>query len=196
MGEGGALLIKDPKYTTHAEIYREKGTNRSAYYRGEVAKYNWMDVGGSFLPSDLNAAYLWAQLEKAEEIQASRMAIWQRYRNEFAPHAEEWGIELPVIPEECGHNAHMFYIKCRDLAQRTRFIDFMKENKILSVFHYVPLHSAPAGKKYGRFDGEDKYTTAESDRLVRLPIYYDMFQEDLEKVVFFVKEFFLHEKSE
>lgn len=196
MGEGGALLIRDPKYITRAEIYREKGTNRSAYYRGEVAKYNWMDVGGSFLPSDLNAAYLWAQLEKAEEIQASRMAIWQRYWDEFAPLAGEWGIELPVIPEECGHNAHMFYIKCRDLEQRTRFIDFMKENKILSVFHYVPLHSAPAGMKYGRFDGEDRYTTAESDRLARLPIYYDMFQEDLEKVVFFVKEFFLHEKSE
>jgi dTDP-4-amino-4,6-dideoxygalactose transaminase len=145
---------------------------------------------GDFLPSELNAAYLWAQLEKAEEIQASRMAIWQRYWDEFTPHAEEWGIELPVIPEGCEHNAHMFYIKCRDLAQRTRFIDFMKENKILSVFHYVPLHSAPAGLKYGRFDGEDRYTTAESDRLVRLPIYYNMFPEDLEKVVATVKEFF------
>ena len=190
MGEGGALLINNEKYIRMAEIYREKGTNRSSFYRGEVAKYNWVDYGSSYLQSDLNAAYLWAQFEESEKIQQNRLKTWRRYWNEFAPNTREWGIEIPTIPLECVHNAHMFYIKCKSLEERTRFISFMRENNILCVFHYVPLHSAPAGLKYGRFDGEDRYTTADSDRLVRLPLYYDMFPEDLEKVIGKVKEFF------
>lgn len=190
MGEGGAILINNEKYTKLAEIYREKGTNRTAFFRGEVAKYNWVEYGDSYLQSDLNAAYLWAQFEKADNIQSNRLATWQAYANAFEPHEEEWGIELPSIPDECVHNAHMYYIKCRDLAQRTRFISFMKENNILCVFHYVPLHSAPAGLKYGSFSGEDRYTTAESDRLVRLPLYYDIFPSDRQKVIEKVCEFF------
>lgn len=190
MGEGGALLINNEQYIRMAEIYREKGTNRSSFYRGEVAKYNWVDYGSSYLQSDLNAAYLWAQFEESERIQQNRLKTWRRYWNEFAPHTRDWGIEIPVVPLECVHNAHMFYIKCKSLEERTRFISFMRENKILCVFHYVPLHSAPAGLKYGHFSGEDRYTTADSDRLVRLPLYYDMFQEDLEKVIAKVKEFF------
>ncbi len=190
MGEGGAILINNEKYNGLAEIYREKGTNRSAFFRGEVAKYNWVEYGDSFLQSDLNAAYLWAQFEKADEIQKNRIDTWNMYWNAFEPYYKEWGIELPTIPDECKHNAHMFYIKCKDLDQRTRFINFMKENRILCVFHYVPLHSAPAGIKYGRFDDEDVYTTIESDRLVRLPLYYGMCCEDCQRTIDKVKEFF------
>ena len=190
MGEGGAILINNEKFDSLAEIYREKGTNRTAFFRGQVAKYNWVEYGDSYLQSDLNAAYLWAQLEVAEKIQQNRLSTWQRYWNELSPHIHEWQIELPVVPNECVHNAHMFYIKCSSLEQRTRFIKFMKENDVLCVFHYVPLHSAPAGLKYGRFDGEDKYTTAESDRLVRLPLYYDITSQDLDKVIAKVHEFF------
>lgn len=190
MGEGGAILINNEKYMTLAEIYREKGTNRSAFFRGEVAKYNWVEYGDSYLQSDLNAAYIWAQFVEAEKIQNNRLDTWNKYWNAFEPYIKEWGIELPAIPDGCTHNAHMFYIKCKDLGQRTRFIQFMKDNKILCVFHYVPLHSAPAGLKYGRFDGEDVYTTAESDRLVRLPMYYDICAEDVEKVINKVHEFF------
>lgn len=194
MGEGGAILINNEKYNTLAEIYREKGTNRSAFFRGEVAKYNWVEYGDSYLQSDLNAAYLWAQLEKADEIQGDRINTWNMYWDAFTPNTEKWGIELPTIPENCVHNAHMFYLKCKSLEQRTSFINFMKENHILCVFHYVPLHSAPAGLKYGRFHGEDIYTTAESDKLVRLPLYYDMFPEDRQKVIDKVTEFFNNEK--
>ena len=190
MGEGGAILINDSKYDALAEIYREKGTNRTAFFRGEVAKYNWVEYGDSYLQSDMNAAYLWAQFEEYRRIQDNRLAVWNRYWNEFSPKSKEWGIELPSIPEECVHNAHMFYIKCRNLEQRTRFISFMKENGILCVFHYVPLHSAPAGLKYGRFSGEDVYTTSESDKLVRLPLYYGMTEDDLNRVIEKVKEFF------
>ena len=195
MGEGGAILINNEKFESLAEIYREKGTNRAAFFRGQVAKYNWVEYGDSYLQSDLNAAYLWAQLEVIDKIQHNRLATWNRYWREFSPYAEEWHIELPVVPKECAHNAHMFFIKCRDLAQRTRFIDYMKENDILCVFHYVPLHSAPAGLKYGRFEGKETYTTAESDRLVRLPLYYDIAPRDLDKVVAKVHEFFSGEGS-
>ncbi|MBQ7665965.1 MAG: dTDP-4-amino-4,6-dideoxygalactose transaminase [Synergistaceae bacterium] len=190
MGEGGAILINDSKYDALAEIYREKGTNRTAFFRGEVAKYNWVEYGDSYLQSDLNAAYLWAQFEEYKRIQDNRLEIWKRYWNEFSPESEKWGIELPSIPEECIHNAHMFYIKCKDIEQRTRFINFMKDNEILCVFHYVPLHSAPAGLKYGRFSGEDEYTTSESDKLVRLPLYYGMKEDDLNRIIEKVKEFF------
>lgn len=190
MGEGGAILINDSKYDSLAEIYREKGTNRTAFFRGDVAKYNWVEYGDSYLQSDINAAYLWAQFEEYKRIQDNRLAIWNRYWNEFKPESEKWGIELPSIPENCVHNAHMFYIKCKDIDQRTRFINFMKDQDILCVFHYVPLHSAPAGLKYGRFSGEDVYTTSESDKLVRLPLYYGMKEDDLNRIIAKVEEFF------
>ena len=190
MGEGGAIVINDESAILKAEILREKGTNRSQFYRGQIAKYNWVDWGSSYLPSDLNAAYLWAQLQEAERINDNRLATWNRYYEAFKCLAEKNIIELPVVPSECVHNAHMFYIKCRSLEERSAYIQFMKENDILCVFHYVPLHSAPAGIKFGRFFEEDKYTTVESDRLVRLPLYYDIAKEDLEKVVSKTLEFF------
>lgn len=190
MGEGGAILINNKKYNDIAEIYREKGTNRSAFYRGQVAKYNWVDYGDSYLQSDLNAAYLWAQIENIKKIQSDRINSWNEYWNAFYPHKDDWEIELPFIPKECTNNAHMFYIKCRDLDQRTRYIKHMKENEIQCTFHYVPLHSAPAGLKFGRFSGEDVYTTAESNRLVRLPMYYNLKKEDRDKVIEKTIEFF------
>ena len=189
MGEGGAILIKDEKYVEPAEIFREKGTDRSKYYRGQVDKYRWQDYGSSYLPSDMNAAYLWAQLELAEEITAARMARWEQYRNRLT-HLEESGrIDLPFIPEHCTHNAHMFYIKVKDIAERTALIDHLKSREILAVFHYVPLHTAPAGLKYGRFNGVDEYTTKESDRLVRLPMYYKLTEENVDYICDAVEEF-------
>lgn len=190
MGEGGAVLINDEAYIERAEILREKGTNRSQFYRGQVAKYNWVDFGDSYLQSDLNAAYLWAQLEVADEINNNRLETWNTYWNAFKPLADKGIIELPTIPTGCVHNAHMFYIKCKDLETRQNYIQFMRERDILCVFHYVPLHSAPAGQKFGRFYGEDIYTTAESDRLVRLPLYYNIAKEDLNKVIELTITFF------
>lgn len=183
MGEGGAIAINREGYVERAEILREKGTNRSQFFRGQVAKYNWMDYGSSYLPSDLNAAYLWGQLLHADEMQDNRMKSWRKYREAFCDLEKRGLVELPVIPEGCVHNAHMFYIKCADLDVRTRYIKFMRDNDILCVFHYVPLHSAPAGLKYGRFSGSDTYTTAESDRLVRLPLYYGLAEEDQDKII-------------
>lgn len=193
MGEGGALLIKDPKYIEQAEILREKGTDRSKYYRGQVDKYRWQDFGSSYLPSDMNAAYLWAQFEVADEINETRLARWNQYYNGLKDIEAQGKIELPCIPENCVHNAHMFYIKCRNLDERTRFIDFMKSKDILTVFHYIPLHTAPAGVKFGRFDGEDIYTTKESERLVRLPMFYSLTEEETDYIIESVKEFFAHE---
>lgn len=193
MGEGGAIIINNSKYNNIAEIYREKGTNRSAFYRGEVAKYNWIEYGDSYLQSDINAAYLWAQLQEADKIQKNRLQTWKTYWNAFEPYSSTWGIDLPTVPNDCVHNAHMFYIKCKNIEQRTKFISFMKENKILCVFHYVPLHSAPAGMKYGRFNGKDNYTTKESERLVRLPFYYNIDKQDLQKVIDKTIEFFSNE---
>jgi len=190
MGEGGALLLHREEDILRAEILREKGTNRSQFFRGQVAKYNWVDYGDSYLPSDLNAAYLWAQLEKAEEINANRLGTWNAYHKAFRELQDAGRIGLPTVPKECVHNAHMYYIKCRDLDDRTAFIRFMKEREIGCVFHYVPLHSAPAGLKFGRFHGEDRYTTKESDRLVRLPMYYGMTEKDRETVIGAVLEFF------
>ena len=183
MGEGGAILINNPAYIERAEILREKGTNRSRFFRGQVDKYTWVDKGDSFLPSELNAAYLWAQLLRADEITENRMNIWKAYRQVFEPLADSGRIELQLIPECCAHNAHMFYLKLRDLEDRTAFINWMKERGITCVFHYVPLHSAPAGLRFGRFTGPDEYTTKESDRLVRLPLYYGMEQADLDAVI-------------
>ena len=190
MGEGGAILIRDAEKAEDAEILREKGTNRARFFRGQVDKYTWVNYGSSYLPSDMNAAYLWAQLQQADKINENRLASWQTYYDAFKPLAEQGKIELPVIPEGCVHNAHMFYIKTKDLAERTALISWLKENGVLAVFHYVPLHSAPAGLKYGRFHGEDVYTTKESDRLVRLPMYYNLEKKDCQKVIELVTGFY------
>ncbi len=190
MGEGGALVINDCNYNDAAEILREKGTNRSKFFRGQVDKYTWVDFGDSYLPSDMNAAYLLAQLEVAEEINQNRLETWNAYYKAFHPLKEKGIIELPTIPKDCVHNAHMFYIKLSCLEERTRFINFMREREIWCVFHYVPLHSAPAGLKFGRFQGLDNWTTKESERLVRLPLYYNLTKENREFVIKSVKEFF------
>jgi dTDP-4-amino-4,6-dideoxygalactose transaminase len=190
MGEGGAILIRDEEPIEEAEIFREKGTNRSRFFRGQVDKYTWVDWGSSFLPSDMLAAYLWAQLQQADAINDNRLATWNAYHEAFAPLAESGRIELAHIPDGCTHNAHMFYIKCRDLADRTAFISHMRERDVQCVFHYVPLHSAPAGLKFGEFVGEDRYTTSESDRLVRLPMYYGLAKEDRETVISAALEYF------
>lgn len=190
MGEGGALVINNSIYNERAEILREKGTNRSKFFRGQVDKYTWVDFGDSYLPSDMNAAYLWAQLEKADEINNDRLATWHAYNEAFRPLAEAGKVELPTIPEGCVHNAHMYYLKCKTLGERTALINFLRERGIQAVFHYVPLHSAPAGLKFGRFDGTDVHTTADSDRLVRLPMYYGLTREDCEQVIVAVKEFY------
>ena len=183
MGEGGALVINDAQYNEAAEVLREKGTNRSMFFRGQVDKYTWVDFGDSYLPSDMNAAYLWAQLELADEINEDRLATWNKYYEVFKPLQEAGRIALPTVPDECVHNAHMFYIKCRDLEDRTRFISHMKNKDIQCVFHYIPLHSAPAGIKFGRFHGKEQYTTPESERLVRLPIYYHIEHQEAETVI-------------
>ena len=191
MGEGGAILINNEKYIEKAEILREKGTNRSQFFRGQVAKYNWVDFGDSYLQSDLNAAYLWAQLEVADDINNNRLKTWNMYYEGLKELMDEGFVELPTVPDDCVHNAHMFYMKCKNLDVRTAFINRMRELGIGCVFHYVPLHSAPAGVKFGRFDGEDKYTTIESDRLVRLPLYYGIKADEVEYIIQSVKEYYL-----
>ena len=190
MGEGGALVFQNNDFLERAEIIREKGTDRSKFFRGQVDKYRWMDYGSSYLPSDLNAAYLWAQLEMADTIRKDRLDSWNYYNEELRPLAEAGYIEQPFIPDYADHNAHMYYIKTKDLETRGRLIDFMRKHDIFTVFHYVPLHPAPAGKKFGRFHGEDKYATKESERLVRLPMYYHLKEEDREQVVKAIKEFY------
>lgn len=190
MGEGGALLIQHEEDVERAEILREKGTNRSKFFRGQIDKYTWVDFGSSYLPSDMNAAYLYAQLEMADEINEARLAVWNRYYAGLQELKEAGKIELPFIPEHCVHNAHMFYIKAKDLEERTALISFLKENGIMAVFHYIPLHTAPAGQKYGRFHGEDRYTTKESERLCRLPLYYGLKDEEADLIISKVKEFY------
>ena len=190
MGEGGAILINNPAYIERAEIIREKGTNRSRFFRGQVDKYTWVDKGDSFLPSELNAAYLYAELENAQKIYDNRMASWNAYREQLQCLETAGDASLPYIPAECTHNAHMFYLKVADLKTRTALIAHLVKNGILAVFHYVPLHNAPAGKRFGRFYGEDVYTTKESDRLLRLPMFYGLKPADLEFVCDKVKEFF------
>lgn len=190
MGEGGAIVINNPDYIEKAEILREKGTNRSQFFRGQVAKYNWVDFGDSYLQSDLNAAYLWAQLEVADQINVNRLNTWNKYYAAFKVLEKKGIVKLPVVPKDCVHNAHMFYLKTKDLETRHAYIEFMKSNDILCVFHYVPLHSAPAGLKFGRFDGEDVHTTADSDCLVRLPMYYNITEEDQKIVINKTLEFF------
>lgn len=190
MGEGGALLIRDGRNVEEAEIIREKGTNRSKYYRGQIDKYTWINYGSSYLPSDMNAAYLYAQLEIAEEINDARLAIWERYCDNLRILGQAGRIELPVVPEGCVHNGHMFYIKTKDIEERTALIDYLKKNEIHAVFHYVPLHTAPAGLKFGRFHGEDRYTTKESERLLRLPMYYGLELEQVDYICGKLREFY------
>lgn len=190
MGEGGAILLRDEKYNEFAEIVREKGTNRSKFFRGQIDKYTWMDYGSSYLPSDLNAAYLYAQLEVADEINQNRLNSWNLYYEGLKELEEKGDIQLPFIPEGCIHNAHMFYIKTKNLKERTKLIDYLKENGILSVFHYIPLHTAPAGIKYGVFHGNDKYTTKESERLLRLPLYFNIREKDVNFVIDKIKSFY------
>lgn len=190
MGEGGALLVRDSSHVEDAEILREKGTDRSRFFRGQVDKYTWVNWGSSYLPSDMNAAYLWAQLEVAEEINNDRLTTWQHYYNGLKELEEDDKIELPYVPEECIHNAHMFYIKAKDLAERTALINYLKQNGISAVFHYIPLHTSPAGQKFGRFYGRDVYTTKESEKLVRLPMYYNLKEEDCQNVIETIKRFY------
>ena len=189
MGEGGAILFQDDRYLEPAEILREKGTNRSQYFRGQIDKYTWVGYGSSYLQSDMNAAYLWAQLEEADKINDKRLSIWNFYHEELKELEDKGVLERPYIPEYATHNAHMYYIKVKDLRVRTKLLAYLKERGILSVFHYVPLHSATAGKKFGRFHGEDVYTTKESERLCRLPMYYSLSLEEAAEVVKALKEF-------
>ena len=190
MGEGGAILIRDIKNRDRAELIREKGTDRSKFWRGEVDKYTWVDFGSSYLPSDMNAAYLWAQLELADEINDKRLGLWDQYRRELTPLADQGKIELPHVPEGCVHNAHMFYIKTDDIEQRSRLISYLKGQGIGAVFHYIPLHTVAAGRKYGIFHGQDRYTTRESERLLRLPLHNNLTGDDVSYVCRRLKEFY------
>ncbi|WPP47389.1 dTDP-4-amino-4,6-dideoxygalactose transaminase [Pseudomonas sp. AN-1] len=189
-GEGGLLLINDERFINRAEIIREKGTNRSQFFRGMVDKYSWVDVGSSYLPSEIQAAYLWGQLEKAEEINSNRLRTWNYYQKALVSLARDCKIVLPNHPVECIHNAHMFYLKVKNLDERTSLLDHLKNNGVLAVFHYIPLHSATVGPKFSRFHGEDNFTTTESERLIRLPIWHGMSTGDVQKVVQSVFEFF------
>lgn len=182
MGEGGALLFQDDRYQERAEILREKGTDRSKFFRGQVDKYRWMDFGSSYLPSELNAAYLYAQLEARDRIFHKRMEIYNYYNENLAPLAAEGKVEQPYVPAECSHNAHMYYLKVRNMDVRTQLLEYLREKGIYSVFHYIPLHSSPAGMKFGRFSGEDVYTTRESERLLRLPMFYNLDMESVKYV--------------
>lgn len=189
MGEGGALLIRNKEYIERAEIIREKGTNRSKFFRGQVDKYSWVDVGSSYLPSELNAAYLYAQLEEAKMINNNRLKTWDLYYKGLKELEDKKLIELPIIPDHCKHNAHMFYLKCNNLDERSLLINYLKEEGIYAVFHYVPLHSSEAGLKYGRFHGDDEFTTKESERLVRLPMYYGL---EAEKTRYIIDKIYLN----
>lgn len=192
MGEGGALALKDEKDAERAEILREKGTDRSKFFRGQVDKYTWQDKGSSYLPSELNAAYLYGQLENSNKIQSFRMNAWNIYNTELKMLEDKGYIELMKVPSECEHNAHMFYIKCKNLDDRTKLIGHLKKNDINAVFHYIPLHSAPAGKKYGRFYGEDRWTTKESEKLLRLPLYYEINDEVVKNVCNAIENYYLY----
>lgn len=190
MGEGGALVINDSAFNDRAEIIREKGTNRQRFFRGQVDKYTWVDRGSSYLPSDINAAYLWGQLQFADRINDNRLNTWNYYWEKLQSIAKKGDIELPHIPNECVHNAHMFYIKCANLSERTALISYLKERNIQATFHYIPLHSAPAGRMFGRFHGKDEFTTRESERLVRLPMYFNLADEDRWAIVTAVSSFY------
>ena len=189
MGEGGALVFQKNEYQEKAEILREKGTDRSKFFRGQVDKYRWIDYGSSYLPSEMNAAYLYAQLEEAEKINRKRRLIYDSYHERLEDLEAQGKLFRPVVPKGCEHNAHMYYIKLKDLETRSRFIAYLKERSIYSAFHYVPLHSSPAGQKFGRFAGEDRYTTRESERLVRLPMFYDLTIDQVDYITEKIREF-------
>lgn len=189
MGEGGALLIRDAENIEKAEIIREKGTDRSKFFRGQVDKYTWVDAGSSYLPSELNAAYLWAQLKMAEEITQNRLNSWNTYYEMLSPLAQKEQLQLPHIPTECRHNGHMFYVKAKNVTERTALINYLNKNGVTAVFHYVPLHTAPAGKFFGEFHGRDQYTTAESERLLRLPLYYGLTTDEITRICELINEF-------
>ncbi|MDF2568347.1 MAG: dTDP-4-amino-4,6-dideoxygalactose transaminase [Oscillospiraceae bacterium] len=190
MGEGGSLLINNDRFIERAEIISEKGTNRNLFLRGQVDKYTWVDIGSSYIPSELNAAYLWGQLENAEKINQNRLESWNLYHEELHELSEKGMIERPTVPKNCSHNAHMYYIKVRDINQRTELIAYLKQNGISSVFHYVPLHSAPAGLRFGEFHGEDRFTTKESERLLRLPMYFGLQKDEIHYIVNKINHFF------
>lgn len=190
MGEGGAILIRNEADIERAEIVREKGTDRSRFLRGQVDKYTWVDCGSSYLPSDINAAYLWAQLEEADKINQDRLASWNMYYERLKPLEEKGILQLPYIPAECEHNAHMFYIKTGSLEERTALTAYLKDAGVGSAFHYVPLHSAPAGDRFGVMAGEDRYTTNTYERLLRLPMYYGLTEEEIEKACNRIMEFY------
>lgn len=189
-GEGGLLLINDERFIERAEIIREKGTNRSLFFRGMVDKYTWVDIGSSYLPSEIQAAYLWGQLERAEAINNNRLTTWDHYYTAFNDLQQHGKLSLPIIPAECQQNGHMFYLKCRDIEQRTAFLSHMSKNSILAVFHYIPLHSAPAGNEFGWLNGIDRYTTSESEKLVRLPLYYSIIESEVNTVIKSIFSFF------
>jgi len=189
-GEGGLLIINDERFVDRAEIIREKGTNRSQFFRGMVDKYSWVDIGSSYLMNDVSASYLWGQLEKVDEININRLDSWKTYHDNLTSLVDSGLIKISYIPNECTFNAHMFYIKVKDLQERTALLKHLEDNKIWAVFHYVPLHSAEAGLKFGRFYGEDKYTTIESERLIRLPMYYGLSEGDIGLVVNIIKDFY------
>ena len=189
-GEGGLLIINDDRFVDRAEIIREKGTNRSQFFRGMVDKYSWVDIGSSYLMNDVSASYLWGQLEKVDEININRLNSWKTYHDNLTSLVDSGLIEISYIPNECTFNAHMFYIKVKDLHERTALLKYLVDNKIRAVFHYVPLHSAEAGLKFGKFYGEDKYTTIESERLMRLPMYYGLTKEEIIFITRKIKEFY------
>lgn len=190
MGEGGLCLINKEKFWHRSEIIREKGTNRAQFFRGEVDKYSWVDLGSSYLPSELNVAYLYSQLECAEEINHKRLKLWNRYYGELEDLQDKGKVELPFIPDDCQHNAHMFYIKVRDLIERTKMLKYLAEHDIKAVFHYVPLHTSAAGKKFGEFTGEDRYTTSESDRLIRLPMFFALKESEVSYITDIIHQFY------
>lgn len=189
-GEGGLLIVNKDEFSLDAEIIREKGTNRSQFFRGMVDKYSWVNLGSSYLMNDLSASYLWPQLEYAETINNFRLNAWEKYYTNLKELENSELIKLPYIPNECKHNAHMFYIKVKDLDERSKLIKYLDEQGIQAVFHYIPLHSSPAGRKFGIFNGEDIYTTTESEKLLRLPLYYGIKDQEIEHIVTTIKKFF------
>ena len=189
-GEGGLLIVNDDRFKDRAEIIREKGTNRSLFFRGMVDKYSWVDIGSSYLMNDVSAAYLWGNIEKVEKINKERLRVWGQYYSGLKQLEDNGFISLPTIPKNCKHNAHMFYVKTKNLKERTVLLTHLSDNDILSVFHYIPLHSSESGLKFGRFYADDKYTTQESERLIRLPMYFGLQDSEVSKVINSIVNFF------
>lgn len=189
-GEGGLLIINDNQFKERAEIIREKGTNRSQFFSGMVDKYSWVDIGSSYLPSELQAAYLWGQLEKANDINKNRLATWDKYYKALLPLQSQGVLQLPSIPNGSTHNSHMFYLKVQNLEVRSKLLEYLKAHDVLAVFHYVPLHSALGGILHSSFSGGDVYTTQESERILRLPLWFSISVTEQNKVIAKVREFF------